>query len=269
VLTTFGTTGLTEPLASTPTPLNVTHLQGFVVSTPGGNIYFALVTFDGPTPAYQPGESCLFAGLTVAVALNGQTLQEISPSALPIGVPVPAANQAVFSVGFSFQMNTDDSGVGTFNVPLAHAPEGMTVSDGSCVWTVADPDSQGFRIIPLPPQQGVVYQVNVIAQRRAPLAFTKMSQTIDPIPDDYAHHFRTGYIAGCYKMSPNAQMRALYYGPRGLHENWLASMFDAAKQGDREPDNAGFIPDRSVVAAQGGIDIGPANPYLYNVWPGR
>jgi hypothetical protein len=41
------------------------------------------------------------------------------------------------------------------------------------------------------------------------------------------------------------------------------------KQGDREQTNAGFVPDRSVVAPQGGIDIGPANPYLYNVWPGR
>jgi hypothetical protein len=50
---------------------------------------------------------------------------------------------------------------------------------------------------------------------------------------------------------------------------WLAGIEASMKQGDREQTNAGFVPDRSVVAPQGGIDIGPANPYLYNVWPGR
>lgn len=147
--------------------------------------------------------------------------------------------------------------------------ENATVNDGSCVWTVAGPNSQGFRLKPLPPQQGVVYQVNVIAQMQAPPAFTVPSQLINPVPDDYAHWFRQGYIAGCYKMSANPQMRAQYYGPRGLHESWLGAMDGAMKQGDREPDNCGFVPDRSVIAPQGGIDIGPANPYLYNVWPGR
>ena len=147
--------------------------------------------------------------------------------------------------------------------------EGATVNDGSCVWTVAGPNSQGFRLKPLPPQQGVVYQVNVVAQMQAPPAFTVPSQLINPVPDDYANWFRTGFIAGCYKMSPNPSMRAQYYGPRGLHDSWLLAMEQSMKQGDREPDNCGFIPDRSVVAPQGGIDIGPANPYLYNVWPGR
>jgi hypothetical protein len=124
-------------------------------------------------------------------------------------------------------------------------------------------------VLPLPPQQGVVYQVNVIGQRKAPPPFTKPGDLINPIPDDYAQWFRDGYIAGCYKMAANPQLRALYYGPRGLNQQWLAAMDEAMKQGDREPDNCGFIPDRSVVAPQGGIDIGPANPYLYNVWPGR
>ncbi len=151
----------------------------------------------------------------------------------------------------------------------ANSLEGVTVNDGSCVWTVASPDSQGFRVIPLPPQQGVVYQVNVIAQRKAPAAFTAPGNLINPIPDDYAHHFRNGYIAGCHKMSPNPQMRALYHGPRGLREAWLESLLNVARQGDREPDNCGFIPDRSVIAAQGGVDIGPANPFLYSIWPGR
>lgn len=149
---------------------------------------------------------------------------------------------------------------------VAGSPEGTTVTDGGCVWTVADPESQGFRIMPLPPQQAVVYQINCVAQMKAPPPFTQMSQQINPIPDDYAKWFRDGFAAFCYKMSANGQMRALF--PK-MKEDWLAAIGNSMKQGDREQDNSGFIPDRSVVAAQGGIDIGPANPYLYNVWPGR
>lgn len=148
----------------------------------------------------------------------------------------------------------------------ANSPEGTVVNDGSCVWKVADPNSQGFRIIPLPPQQGVVYQVNVIAQKQAPPAFSSMGQQINPVPDDYAVWFRDGYGAFCYKMSPNPQMRVLFERKR---DDWLAAIGGALKMGDREPDNAGFIPDRSVVAAQGGLDIGPANPFLWQIWPGR
>lgn len=148
----------------------------------------------------------------------------------------------------------------------ANSPEGATVNDGSCIWTVASQNGQGFRVLPLPPQQGVVYQVNVIAQMMAPPPFTNLQQMINPVPDDYARWFRDGFYAYCYKMSPNPQARAQF--PQ-MQQNWLLAMDKARKQGDREEDNSQFIPDRTVVAAQGGIDIGPANPYLYNVWPGR
>lgn len=148
----------------------------------------------------------------------------------------------------------------------ANAPEGTVVTDGSVQWTVAAATSQGFRILPLPPQQGVCYQVNVIAQKEAPAPFTSLSQTIDPIPDNYAHHFREGFRALCFRNSPNAKARAEF--PM-MKNNWLNSIADALRQGDREAEAAGFIPDRGVVSPQGGIEIGPANPYLYNVWPGR
>lgn len=148
----------------------------------------------------------------------------------------------------------------------ANSAEGVTVNDNTCVWTVADPNSQGFRLIPLPPQQGVVYQVNIVAQMQAPPAFTSMGAQINPVPDDYAVWFREGYKAFCYQMSPNPQMQLAFEKKK---EGWLNAMAQAMKQGDREDTDAGFIPDRSVVAAQGGIDIGPANPFLYNVWPGR
>jgi hypothetical protein len=148
----------------------------------------------------------------------------------------------------------------------ATAVEGTAVNDGSCVWKVADPNSQGFRLIPLPPQQGVVYQVNVIAQMQAPAAFTSMGQQINPVPDDYAMWFREGYKAYCYQMSPNPQMQMAFEKKK---ENWLMAIEKALKQGDREDTNAGFVPDRSVVAGSGYMDIGPAWPYAGTAWPGR
>lgn len=148
----------------------------------------------------------------------------------------------------------------------ADAPEGTQVPDGSVVWTVASPNSQGFRLVPLPPQQGIVYQMNVVAQMKAPAAFTKMSQFINPVPDDYAHWFRTGCIVYCYRMSPNPAANTTFDKKRLL---WLDAMGGAAKQGDRELNSAGFVPDRGVVSPQGGWDVGPANPYLWNLWPGR
>jgi hypothetical protein len=151
--------------------------------------------------------------------------------------------------------------------PLAasSAAEGTTVNDGSCIWTVADPYSQGFRLLPLPPQQGIVYQVNVVAQMQAPAAFTSMSQQIAPVPDDYAVWFRSGFKAHCYQMSPNPQMQMLFEKKR---EDWLSAMVSALKQGDREPDNCGFTPDRTVMGGYGDWSIGPAWPYA-GPWPGR
>jgi hypothetical protein len=150
--------------------------------------------------------------------------------------------------------------------PAANATEGTTVNDGTCVWTVAGPNSQGLRLRPLPPPQGIVYQVNVVAQKKAPARFTNLQQVINPIPDDYAVHFIAGFIVFCYRMSPNPKMQMLFDSKR---KNWLDAIADAMVQGDRETDSAGFVPDRSVMAPQGGWDVGPANPYLYNVFPGR
>jgi hypothetical protein len=118
----------------------------------------------------------------------------------------------------------------------------------------------------MPPQQATVYQVNVVAQMKAPVPFKTMQDLINPIPDDYANWFRAGFYVYCHKYSPNPKLRELF--PK-LQGSWLAAMDEAMKQGDREQTDSGFIPDRSCVAPQGGIDIGPANPYLYNVWPGR
>jgi hypothetical protein len=141
---------------------------------------------------------------------------------------------------------------------------GFTVNDGSCVWTVADPSAQGFRVTPMPPASGVVYQIDLIGQTNPP-QFTTLDQMIDPIPDDYAGTFRFGVFVYCHKYSLDPLMKRDFPVMRAA---WLAEIMDSLKQGDREAEDAGFVVSRSSIAPSWSGDVGPANPYGTG-WPGR
>lgn len=135
------------------------------------------------------------------------------------------------------------------------------VTDGSCIWTVANPDGQGFRVGPLPPQAGVVYQMNVVAQVKPPI-FLDMQQFINPIPDEYQGYFRDGMMAYAYRSSPDPVMQARF--PM-MRQQWQAAMMEACRQGDRERDAARFVPESSIMGS--GLDggtMGPADPYNWS-----
>ena len=124
------------------------------------------------------------------------------------------------------------------------AAEGMTFNDGTCSWMVCAPRSQGFRISPLPPANRV-YEIHTKYQRQAQ-PFTSIDQTIDPLPDDYAHHFRRGFKDCSHAYSPDASLRAQW---PSLRSEWLSSMVDAEKEADREPDNYMLAPATGVMAS--------------------
>jgi len=132
-----------------------------------------------------------------------------------------------------------------------------TVNDGTAVWTAINPKGQGFRVNPLPPQTGVVYQVNPICQTR-PVTFTKLSQTLDPIPDDYASYFRQGFITHCYRHSPEMKVRGKFQSEFAL---WMQAMEQATAKSDRERDSAGFYPSQGLLDSNYTIDVGPAWPF--------
>lgn len=141
----------------------------------------------------------------------------------------------------------------------AGAAAGTMVNDGTCVWTVVDPKGQGFRIAPLPSQQGITYQINVVAQKR-PVEFTSLDQTLDPIPNDYSKYFYDGMIAYLTRQSSAPVVRARF--PQ-MHNAWLISMDNACKQADREKDDAMFVPSRTVDQESTIANIGPAWPFQY------
>jgi hypothetical protein len=132
-----------------------------------------------------------------------------------------------------------------------------TQADGTAVWTAINPKGQGFRLNPLPPQTGVVYQVNAISQMR-PSTVTTITQTIDPIPDDYANYYRQGFITHSYRHSPEQKVRGKFQDEFRL---WIGAMSEATAKSDRERDSAGFYPSQGLLDSNYTIDVGPAWPF--------
>jgi hypothetical protein len=143
----------------------------------------------------------------------------------------------------------------------ADATVGSTVNDGTCVWTKADPKAQGFRLSPLPPQQGIVFQVCIFAQAR-PVRFTSMAQTLDPITDDCAKYFQDGFIAIAHRHTTAPVVRARY---EKLRADWIESVMQAVRQNNRESTDVGFYPDRGIVQSTdiNVVPVGPFWPYQY------
>jgi hypothetical protein len=140
----------------------------------------------------------------------------------------------------------------------AHYPVGEKIQDGTCVWTVADPDAQGFRFNPMPPSAGNVWLIRLWAQKKAP-QFESLQQLINPVPDDQEKWFRDGCIAYAHRYSANPAVKNRYIP---MKQEWIAAMQAETKQNDREDEEYGFFPDRSVMAPSYTTDPGPY-PYRY------
>lgn len=150
----------------------------------------------------------------------------------------------------------------TYPTQTAPTATATTVTDGTVVWTALNPSGQGIRCNPLPPQAGVVYQFNVVGQYRPGAfnngGFTQFSQTLEPIPDDYAKYFRDGFVVHCYAHSSEAKVRGKF---QDLYNMWLKALHDSAVQGDRERDDAGFYPSVGLMDAPWTLYPGPAYPF--------
>jgi len=134
-----------------------------------------------------------------------------------------------------------------------------TVVDGSCIWTAINPVGQGIRLLPMPPQSGVVWAVQIVGQMVAPRFFNP-TQYLNPIPDAFEWAFKQGFFAECYRRNPDSKIRARYPQER---QNWLESLDKAVRQHDREKDDFGFYPGNPAVMDTGwGLNpITPAQPW--------
>lgn len=223
----------------------------------------------GPTPGNPSGN-------TTAIGTNPTGLQNPGPGVIytnPLGIanqPInattcitdPNGNLWVLTT-FGTCGNTQPTWPTSITYPTTVNPTATatTVNDGTCVWTAINPSGQGFRLNPIPPQTGVVWLIQPVAQYKAP-RFTSMAQTLEPIPDDFEWAFKQGFFAECYRRHPDPKVRGKYQLERQI---WLESLDKAVRQADREMDDVGFYPGTSVMDT--GTAMNPINPaYPFGVW---
>ena len=141
------------------------------------------------------------------------------------------------------------------------ATPGSTVSDGSVIWTVVDPDGQGIRISPVPSQSGATWQFALVGQAK-PVRFASLSQTLAPLPDSFEPTFRQGCTAQAYRYSSVSDVRKKFDVEWPL---WIKSLVLSREKSDKERDAQRFVPGRSIIGSGGPRNswIGPAYP-----WPG-
>lgn len=134
---------------------------------------------------------------------------------------------------------------------------GQTITDGTCVWTVCNPQGQGIRLSPMPPQGGNVWLCRLFGQKKAP-PITKITQKLDPVPDDQIKWFRDGFIAYAHRHSSSPAVKAKY--PQ-MKAEWVASMMAVSIVNDREKEAYGEYPDRPLLSPAYYYDPGPGDPY--------
>lgn len=146
--------------------------------------------------------------------------------------------------------------------PVNSTP-GTTASGlgATTVWTVVDPNGTGIRILQVPSQTGVVWQFNIVAQK-PPVPFTSLQQKLDPLPDKYEPFFRAGFIAQCYRYSPQQKIRDKFKDEWTL---WLKTLQGLRETQDRELEEYSFVPDRGVMSRGTSRNNfqGPAWPFNY------
>ena len=227
---------------------------GFIVSTlPNGQLYYGVWG--------QPN-------------VNSSTLGNNPQAGSIYTGPLATQNQPVNPIGQIVDSNGNYLVITTFgtegiNPPVAviGALPGTTVTGtdrgdaSTTVWTVVDPIGTGIRIIDVPSQTGVVWQFNVFAQM-PPVKFADLDQLLAPLPDKYEPFFRAGFVAQCYRYSPEAKVRAKFKEEWPL---WLKSLNDMRVAEDRELEEHSFLPDRTIMGGGRGRGKfrGAAWPFNY------
>jgi hypothetical protein len=223
----------------------------------------------GPTAGHPSGD-------TTSIGQNASGLQNPGPGVIYTN-PLGTANQPVNATTcitdpngnlwvlttFGTCGNTQPTWPTTIAYPTPASPNTVatTVNDGTCVWTAINPSGQGFRLNPIPPQTGVVWLIQPVAQYRAP-RFTSLGQTLEPIPDDFEWAFKQGFFAECYRRHPDPKVRSKYQLERQI---WLEALDKAVRQSDREQDDYGFYPGTSIMDS--GLALNPISPaYPFGPW---
>lgn len=142
----------------------------------------------------------------------------------------------------------------------ANATPGMTVQDGSVIWTVADPDAYAMRISPLPAFSGLAWLMQPVYQINPP-TMTSLQDRISPIPPEMTYLFRQGVRAMLYDHSGSNKAQAAY-------AKWEEDLVVAVRSADRSTDDWCMIAGQPIMGGGGyGGNIGIGNGSPGPAWP--
>ncbi|SRR6266851_957023 len=170
-----------------------------------------------------------------------------NPLTLNISQPKNPITQIKDANGNFLLLTTFGTEGSTAPLALVNAVPGTTVSGGGAttVWTVLDPNGWGFRFVPVPSQTGTEWQFNLVAQMK-PTRFVDLSQTLAPLPDELETFFREGFVAQCYRRSPE---KAVFGKFPVAWKLWQEALTALRTSEDRELEENKFIPSRTVFGA--------------------
>jgi hypothetical protein len=222
--------------------------RGFIVNTfPNYSIYY------GTWGQLNQGNSTL--------GNNPQAGSVYTSPLGPISQPPNPITQIIDGNGNYLVLTTYGAEGSASPLAAPNATPGTTVSGtgATTVWTVVDQNGTGMRIVDVPSQTGVVWQLNLVGQK-IPVRFTSTSQLLTPLPDKYEPFFRAGFVAGCYAYSPFAATQAKFEKKWQL---WVQSLNSLREVQDRELEENMFVPARTVMGSGVGRNtyIGPNNPF--------
>jgi hypothetical protein len=237
--------------------------QAGTTATAGG-LYCYAVSGNSPSANYWLTNipSWLHVGTLVTVICSDARFNISTPTAVAVVDTVGkfiTINSGIANIAYETVSGYVTGPSATPAVPPllpAGAAEGTVYQDGSVVWTVVGPMSQGFRVFPLPGATGPVYQITPYYQQLLQ-KMTALGSVINPIPDDYSYLFQMGVEIMCRQASTNPAERAEGMKAWPL---WLAAMVEMRKQGNREVDAYGAFPADSVVESVYGPWRGLRNP---------
>jgi hypothetical protein len=264
-------------------PLGASVSAAVWVATAGGQITFSLNYIPN---GLLPGTSLVVTGITPVTYNNSYNVVSISGNNV---VVTATMNPGIYEAG-GIIGNIGGAGSSMPNNPMTqikdsngnllllteYGTEGATAPtappntapgtlvqriDATTVWTVLDPFGQGFRILPVPVQTGLLWQFNLVGQMK-PVRFTSTNQTLAPFPDEFETHFQMGLIAQLYRFSPQAKIYNKFPEAWRL---WLKSLDELRSKEDREMEENMFVPDRGIMGGTPGRNrfLGPQWPFNY------
>jgi hypothetical protein len=214
-------------------------------------------------PIYMQAQPFGICWVPVPLAIYGTWLANtLYPTGLGATTcPASPIQQIIDSNGnYLFVSTWGTTGTTAPYAPMNATP-GTTVSDGTVVWTVADPAGAALRMSTLPPSSGIVWSVYCVYQKKAP-KLNSLTSLITPIPDDYSYLFRQGFISMLRKHQDAGDRKSV-----DAFQQWLLDLNTALRAADREQQAFSFYPSSGITGAGSfGYPLGPANPYAYGQW---